>query len=63
MVNQIELNVKVRKFKNNKFILSNVYYSSNIKNNLISTHSILKNGCKIIMENIYNKGQITDNKK
>jgi len=35
--------------KNNKFILSNIYYSSNIKNNLISAYSILKNGCKIMI--------------
>ena len=39
------------KFKNNDFVLSNVYYSSNIQNNLISCHSILKNRCIIIIEN------------
>ena len=46
------------KFKNNKFIVSNVYYASNIKNNIISTHSILKNGCKIITENINNEDRL-----
>jgi len=30
-------------FKNNKFTMSDVHYASNIKNNLISTHSILDN--------------------
>jgi len=42
----------IGKFNNNDFTLSNVYYTSNIQNNLISTHSILDNGCKIIMEQI-----------
>jgi len=42
------------KFKNNDFVLSNVYYVSNIQNNLISTHSILKNGCTIIMKLVNN---------
>jgi len=46
------------KFKNNIFILSNVYYASNNKNNLISTHSILKNGYKIIMEDINYKDKL-----
>ena len=45
-------------FKNNKFTLSDVHYASNIKNNLISTHSILNNGCKIIMEKINNKDRL-----
>ena len=66
MVNQIKLNVKVHLMANSKiinFILSNVYYQSNIKNNLISIHSILKNGCKIIMGNINNKDRLQIIKK
>jgi len=46
------------KFKNKDFILSNVYYASNIQNNLISTHSILKNRCTIIMKRINSKDRL-----
>ena len=34
------------------------YYASNIQNNLISTHSILKNGCSIIMKRVNNKDRL-----
>jgi hypothetical protein len=40
--------------KNNKFILSDMHYTSNIKNNLISTPSIHDNGFKFI-NFFYNK--------
>ena len=46
------------KFKNNNFVLSNVYYASNIQNNLISTHSILENACNIIMKRVNNKDHL-----
>ncbi len=43
---------------NNKFKLTNVYYAPKIKNNLISTHHILNQGCKIIMEQYKNKDRL-----
>ena len=45
MVTQVQLNMQVNIKENvkiNKFTLSDVYYVSNIKINLISTHSIIK---------------------
>jgi len=42
----------IRKFNNKEFTFSNVYYSSKIQNNLISIHSILSNGYKLVMEQI-----------
>jgi len=41
--------------KSNKFKLSNVHYTLNIKNNLISIHHILSLENKIIMENFNNR--------
>ena len=48
MVNQIKFNVKVHIIANLKiiYLFYLMFITSNIKNNLISTHSILKNGCK-----------------
>jgi len=45
-------------FKNDDFVPSNVYYTSDILNNLIFTYSILKNGCTIIMKQVNNKDQL-----
>ena len=46
------------KFKNSIFKLSNVHYAPNIKNNLISTHHILRFGNKIIIDNIKNRDRL-----
>jgi len=43
---------------NSPFILSNVHYSPNLKNNLVSTHHFLQNKCKIIMDNFNNKERL-----
>ena len=46
------------KFKTNNFMLSNIYYASNIQNNFIFTHSILVNGGTIIMKRLNNKDRL-----